>query len=711
MAYKKQKKKVNKATVNDGSKSCFSYVNGKVKDAQSNTDAWAIAQEKWYKLRARIKKTKTFPFVGSSNLRMPTAETKIRKLKAAIMQAIYGIRPIVQAIPQPGADPRTAIKVEKFIDHLVMDIIGMYNKSIILIDQTLEKGFYLGKPYWKTEVTQQVETVKLEDLDEQETLALNDPNIPIEQMIEYLLNKLEVDQSKLVLSDNIEAATKIVQGLQNGAKEVSATFQDVQYDFPDVSLVDPERCYVNTDAGFDPQSTDFIDHEFFMSIDLLKSKTRKNGWDVEEIQDIFNMSATYQTETSGGRTGASGENNLTDEQKDAREGIDRLQNANVVKVWEYYGWYDIDGDGVPENCVITALPEFSKIVRKVRLPFDSGKKPFVKFMYELTDDRWFSHRGIPEILEDIIKEIDVQHNQKIDDQTIRNAPMFKYRPGMVNPNMVKFIPGQGIPVNGMNPLDDSIKMMQNTNQAAAFSYEKEQMLLESKTDELIGQVDYTLQSMINKRQPRTLGEVELQNQNMQQIFSLDAGLFANQFSELFNWIWDLWCQYGSDEYEFSYFGEKGWEPIKLTKEEIQGKYKIVVRGNDNNTNPQVRMGKAQQVLMATTDQTYIQAGVVTPKEMKAGLEMFYQYLDVPNWETLVNQEETPPPQPPDPKIAIEPKFEDLAEGEQAQVLQAFQIQPDGMGRSLKKREEDQDRTMDLLDRLGGSSGQGSNNAR
>ena len=67
-----------------------------------------------------------------------------------------------------------------------------------------------------------------------------------------------------------------------------------------------------------------------------------------------------------------------------------------------------------------------------------------------------------------------------------------------------------------------------------------------------------------------------------------------QFTELVNFIWDLWCQYGTDEYEFNYFGENGWEKIKLTKEEIQGRYKISIRGNDKNTNPQERMQKAQQ---------------------------------------------------------------------------------------------------------------------
>jgi hypothetical protein len=206
---------------------------------------------------------------------------------------------------------------------------------------------------------------------------------------------------------------------------------------------------------------------------------------------------------------------------------------------------------------------------------------------------------------------------------------------------------------------------------------------------MIGQVDFTLQSMINRRQPRTFGEVELQNQNMQQVFSLDANMHSHQFSELFNFIYDLWSQYGDDETEFAYFGPEGWEKIKLTKEEIQGKYRITVRGNDSNTNPMVKMQKAQQVIMAITNPVFLQTGVVTPLEIANGLKRFYQTLDIPNWQELVAPPQPPPPPPPPPPVAafIKPKFESLTDGEQAQVLMSAGVQPDMVGRAMRKDEE------------------------
>jgi hypothetical protein len=225
------------------------------------------------------------------------------------------------------------------------------------------------------------------------------------------------------------------------------------------------------------------------------------------------------------------------------------------------------------------------------------------------------------------------------------------------------------------------------------------MILEGKIEELIGQIDYNLQSMINKRQPRTLGEVQLQFQSSQQVFSLDSDMFRTGFEKLFNWIWELWCQYGSDNYEFAYFGKNGYEPIRLTKEETQGKYKITVRGNDQNTNAQMRIQKAQMILMAVQNPMLLQTGVVTPVNLANAMKRFYQELDIPNWEELVmpapmimQQMQAQMANPPVADIRIKPK--DLTDAEVAQVLAKRGIQPDVQGRALKSEAIVQEKRVD-----------------
>lgn len=639
--------------------------------SQSNTAMWELNNLKWNKMRMRVKKQKSFPFVGCANLRMPTIETKIRKLKASLMNVVFGIRPVVQVVPTPSGNMDNARKIEKFLDHLICEKTNLKQKILISIDQTLEKGYCLLKPFWAYEEITRVEEVTLADLSMDELQAIHSVNTDTNKLVEMLISYFNVDVSTPVRNVNLTELRRVAELIHGGAENIKLSLQDVIKNHPDADTCMNERVYVGTDSGYDPQGCQWIIHEFFMPLDTVKKNAEIKGWDTSAVTDVWAMKQVNLNQKNIQIT------------KDYREGIMRLQTPDeLVKIWEVYCWYDINNDGVKEKCSITVAADFYKILRKSTLPFFNAKWPFVKLFYELTDDRWFSHRGIPEIIEDIVKEIDIQHMQKIDNQTIRNSPMFLYRAGMINNKTVQFVFGQGLPVNGMTPLQDVMQPVNNANQSVEFSYEREQMILESKIEELIGQVDFGLQSMINKRQPRTLGEVQLQVQSQQSVFSLDADMFRSQVEELFNWIWDLWCQYGDDDYEFAYFGKEGWEKIRLSREEVQGKYKITVRGNDQNTNPQVRIQKAQAILAGMENPLLAQMGVITPQNVANALKVVYQELDIPNWQELVTFPQ-PKPQIPPPPPPVKIDMDSLTPMEQAQVKAKYGIQPDVQGMAMQ----------------------------
>ena len=673
---------------NAKTKKLVDLIKGWKHDSEGLVGTWQSNQEKWHKLRMRNKKTKSFPFPGCSNIRIPTLDIKIRKLKSNLYNAIFGIRPVVQVIPTPQGKWETASKIEKFLDHLIMNVMRIAPKAVIIIDQMLEKGFYLGKPYWRTEITTRIEEMSIDDITLDEAMWLFSPSRTEEEVAQALAQRFDVDTHSLVSKENQTALMDAVEDVLSGKDKISFAVQDVIYNFPDVGLAAPERCYVPTTTGYDPQGAGYLIHEFFQSLNQVKQNATHKSWDKKAVKKIEKDKKTDLEEKN------------IDITKDKREGIERLKKTSeLVRLWECYCWYDINGDGIKEKCVVTMAPDFDVVFRKITLPFYSGKFPFVKFFYELTDDRWFSHRGLPEIIEDIVKEIDIQHMQKIDSQTMRNAPMFIFRAGQVNPNVVQFIFGQGIGVGGLAPLDDVIKPFAATNTNAEFSYEREQQMLETKIEELTGQVDFTLQSMINKREPRTASEVNLQQQNANLVFSLDATMLRNSFEDLFNWCWELWCQYGDDEYEFRYFGRdvgKEGESIKLSKEEAQGKYKITVRGNDQNTNPQLRIQKAQTILQGMVNPLVLQMGVVNPINIYNGFKRFYQELDVPNWEELITDPKQAQQQQAQQQQAaeerknldnIKTKFSDLAPGEQAQVLIKMGYKPDAVGRMLGKQQD------------------------
>jgi len=53
-----------------------------------------------------------------------------------------------------------------------MDKINIKPKLVILVDQALEKGFYLAKPFYRRETTTRVEEVSLDDISIEEEIVI-----------------------------------------------------------------------------------------------------------------------------------------------------------------------------------------------------------------------------------------------------------------------------------------------------------------------------------------------------------------------------------------------------------------------------------------------------------------------------------------------------------------------------------------------------------
>jgi len=659
----------------------YSDLYGMVEEAKNNSSTWAEKANNYYRLRMRQKKTKTFPFPGCSNLRLPTIETVMRKTKAALMALYTNVKPRVMVIPQTDSDMGKAGKIEQFLDWLAETKIRMMPKLAIITDNMLQHGISLAKVIWRMEDVKTTENISIDDFEVQEVTALFDSSVPEEKLLEILARKFNVDISETVVDENIEELKRVISEFRNGKTKVKMSLKDELYNAPDVVPCDPTYVYVPTDAGINVQELRFIAHEYFEPYNVLQYKAENDIIDKDGIDDIdYYKGVNIQDQKNVNFT------------KDLREGIDRINNpSKMVKVIDLYTYYDLDDDGTEEKCHFLLAPDFSVVLKKQKLEKDSQKWPFIRFCTEITDNRWFSPRGFPEHLEDLSKEIDAQHNQKIDNQTIRNAPLFVFRSGIINPRLVKFIPGQGIPVPGTTPLDDAIKVMDNNNSNVDFSYEREEMILKGIIQEYIGQVDYSLQSMINKRQPRTLGEVEMQSQAANTVFSLDASFYAEALGEIFSHILDLCQQYMPERIFAQVVGTDGITPLHITRDEIQGKYHTFCRGNDITSNPQLRLQKAILRIQILLNPEAVQMGVVTPMNAFNILKYYLQYDNELAWKEMITQ-----PKPPPPLVAPETqvKFNELTDGEQAQILASRGIKPDIQGRSMKSKAITDDKTAD-----------------
>ena len=123
----------------------YADIAAEIEESRTNTETWKLKHDKFYRLRFRVKKAKTFPFTGCSNLRLPTIETYIRKAKSALVGIYSNIKPRMQVIPQTDQDLNKANKIEKFLDYLADYKMMLLEKLILGCDKMLEKGFFIIK--------------------------------------------------------------------------------------------------------------------------------------------------------------------------------------------------------------------------------------------------------------------------------------------------------------------------------------------------------------------------------------------------------------------------------------------------------------------------------------------------------------------------------------------------------------------------------------
>ena len=133
-------------------------------EGKNNTEIWRQNQDKWHRLRMRIKKTKNFPFAGCSNLRLPTIEKYLRKAKAALIGLFANVKPRMSVIPQSDNNLEKAGRIERFLDWLADVKMKMFKKLVLVIDKMLEQGFCIVEIDWKMEDDTYTETLDLDDL-------------------------------------------------------------------------------------------------------------------------------------------------------------------------------------------------------------------------------------------------------------------------------------------------------------------------------------------------------------------------------------------------------------------------------------------------------------------------------------------------------------------------------------------------------------------
>jgi len=205
--------------------------------------------------------------------------------------------------------------------------------------------------------------------------------------------------------------------------------EDIRMDKPQAELVDLFDFYIDPNAT-SITDADYIVHRTERSLDDLKNNA--NYTIPKELVNTVNKDE-YKV------------------QRDAILGLAKPQEAKKVEILEYWGNYDLNGDGTEEECLLVVANQ-QYLIRAEANPYEHKQKPFIA-MIDVQIPHSFWGVGEVEQLKSLQYELNDIRNQRMDNVTLILNRMWKVLKGQVDEEDLVSQAGQTIHVDDMNALE------------------------------------------------------------------------------------------------------------------------------------------------------------------------------------------------------------------------------------------------------------------
>src|SRR3990167_689797 len=170
--------------------------------------------------------------------------------------------------------------------------------------------------------------------------------------------------------------------------------------------------------------------------------------------------------------------------------VDRMESY-PIKTYEAYIKYDINGDGIREECIFIVFPDFEMYGsgKPLHCVSKTGVRPWLIRPFMRRPGSMIG-KGIPEQVYHLHNEMDAIHNQRIDAGNMVIAPFFFYRPATgFDPQKIRVRPAMGIPLD--DPQRDIMFPNYNASRLSV-SFQEEQLVMQliqmltNVTDPMLG---------------------------------------------------------------------------------------------------------------------------------------------------------------------------------------------------------------------------------
>lgn len=583
-----------------------------IKTAESTRADFISKQGKWFRQRFGLRKKATFPWYNSSSQHLPLQDKHIRAMKPEYVAVAYNTFPMCELTVAPidialkGVPPDQASQIldqqakanaimgetaSFHFDWLLRTRMDVFEDIVLMADKHLEKGFCFCKTIYDKVYEPRVVSIFLDDLKAKvKKNSLNPATVDdflsnpdhIGELIPLIARIYEYDLDD---ASDAEKVQNICIEIYKGTEVIEFTVQEKKYDAPRWVVLDPSDIIVPSDSEstFDLEKCRWICHQYYVTPAQVMDNMRTKKWKKEACESLLHKAGVYDDDMAESKYKVGGKppkDNTLNEQKRTREGVGiQLNNTEKnILIREVCLWFDSDGDGIEERHILEYAEGQTMELRFIRYPYSMRMWPYVKIPFCLEDTRHYSVRGTVEIEEPMATALNVQHNMKINRQTIASTPTLIYAANKVNPNNFQYIPGQAVPVEP--PLNQNVQWFMPPSIDQTF--EREETILKSWSEEILAASDYGAQV---PNQSGTAKEyLGMQNSRVG-IRQLDIQVWQKALKEIYKRTFALWIEFSSDAV-FTYTDSDGSQK-QVDKTALARDYMFQPMGSFGSSNPQL----------------------------------------------------------------------------------------------------------------------------
>ena len=281
---------------------------------------------------------------------------------------------------------------------------------------------------------------------------------------------------------------------------------------------------------------------------------------------LFNQDPALIKRITGAGTDIGGDRQKVHAQYQ-REGL-TYNEDNYIILWETWSR---DDSGVWTCETFSPLqPE-----EDVRKPYKLGKEyysmpPFCQFEYEIKDGRWYSPRGVTEIVAVHEAELCKLMNEKNDYMTLVNRPLFRSAREIPNAANLRFSPGQILPYD--------IQPVQMP--PPPVSFDQTMMFTRDIAEQRVATPDFGMSQSLQNTERRTATEINQISNLFSQSSDLRLRIFRIGLGKLYNQAWNLLRKHAASSLNYWYI-----DTVKeLEGEALKGEYNVRPTGSADGVN-------------------------------------------------------------------------------------------------------------------------------